>query len=99
MEIASVGPERENLFACGVSCCQNIVYAKTMNGQAPHSDRKSARFREGTTDFRGLVIAHDSSAQAQMMEDYVQALGKNRDLETVLVDASRWGVGITRKMR
>lgn len=47
----------------------------------------------------GLIIAHDSSGQARMMEDYFQALGKNRDLETVLVDASRWGVCITRKMQ
>lgn len=47
----------------------------------------------------GLIIAHDSSGQAQMMEDYFQALRKNRDLETVLVDASRWGVCITRKMQ
>jgi predicted O-methyltransferase YrrM len=47
----------------------------------------------------GLIIAHDSSGQAYMMDDYFKAITENPDLETVLVDASRWGVCITRKMR
>ena len=47
----------------------------------------------------GLIIAHDSSGQAHMMDDYFQAITENPDLETVLVDASKWGMCITRKMR
>lgn len=47
----------------------------------------------------GLIIAHDSSGQAHMMDDYFKAITENPDLETVLVDASRWGMCITRKMR
>lgn len=47
----------------------------------------------------GLIIAHDSSGQAHMMHDYFQAVVSNPDLETVFVDASRWGMCITRKMR
>lgn len=47
----------------------------------------------------GLIFAHDSSGQAYMMHDYFQAIVSNPDLETVFVDASRWGVCITRKMR
>jgi len=47
----------------------------------------------------GLIFAHDSSGQAYMMHDYFQAIASNPDLETVFVDASRWGVCITRKMR
>ena len=65
--------------------------------------------KEGFTDYLkkllplvrpgGLIIAHDSSGQAYMMEDYFKAIAENPDLETVFVDASRWGVCITRKMR
>jgi caffeoyl-CoA O-methyltransferase len=65
--------------------------------------------KEGFTDYLyqllplvrtgGLVIAHDSSGQAHMMEEYFQAIVRNPDLETVFVDASRWGMAITRKMR
>jgi tetraacyldisaccharide-1-P 4'-kinase len=33
------------------------------------------------------------------MDDYFQAIREHRDLETVLVDASRWGMCITRKMQ
>jgi caffeoyl-CoA O-methyltransferase len=47
----------------------------------------------------GLVIAHDSSGQAHMMDDYFKAITENPDLETVLVDASKWGMCVTRKMR
>ncbi len=47
----------------------------------------------------GLIIAHDSSGQADQMQDYFQAVASNPDLETVFVDASRWGMCITRKMR
>lgn len=47
----------------------------------------------------GLIIAHDSSGQADQLDDYFKAIVENRDLETVLVDASRWGMCITRKMR
>ena len=47
----------------------------------------------------GLIFAHDSSGQAHMMEDYFKAIAANPDLESVLVDASRWGVCITRKMQ
>jgi len=65
--------------------------------------------KEGFTDYLnkllplvrsgGLIIAHDSSGQAHMMHDYFQAIVENPDLETVFVDASRWGMCITRKMR
>lgn len=65
--------------------------------------------KEGFTDYLrkllplvrkgGLIIAHDSSGQAHMMDDYFRAITENRDLETVLVDASRWGMCITRKMQ
>lgn len=47
----------------------------------------------------GLIIAHDSSGEAHMMDDYFKAITEHRDLETVFVDASRWGMCITRKMR
>jgi len=47
----------------------------------------------------GLIIAHDSSGQAHMMDEYFKAITENRDLETVLVDASRWGMCISRKMQ
>lgn len=65
--------------------------------------------KEGLTDYLkkllplvrpgGLIIAHDSSGQAYMMEDYFQAIAENPDLESVFVDASRWGMCITRKMQ
>jgi predicted O-methyltransferase YrrM len=65
--------------------------------------------KEGFTDYLkkllplvrrgGLILAHDSSGQAHMMEDYFRAIAENPDLETVLVDPSRWGMCITRKMR
>jgi len=47
----------------------------------------------------GLIIAHDSSGQAHMLDDYFKEITENQDLETVLVDASKWGMCITRKMR
>jgi caffeoyl-CoA O-methyltransferase len=47
----------------------------------------------------GLIIAHDSSGEAHLMDDYFKAITTNPDLETVFVDASRWGMCITRKMR
>jgi predicted O-methyltransferase YrrM len=65
--------------------------------------------KEGFTDYLnrllplvrtgGLIIAHDSSGQAHMMEDYFHMIIGNSDLETVFVDASRWGMAITRKMQ
>lgn len=65
--------------------------------------------KEGFTDYLakllplvrtgGLIIAHDSSGQAHMMDAYFKAITENPDLETVLVDASRWGMCITRKMK
>jgi caffeoyl-CoA O-methyltransferase len=65
--------------------------------------------KEGLTDYLtkllprlrpgGLVIAHDSSGQAHLMHDYFRAIAAHPDLETVFVDASRWGMCITRKMR
>lgn len=65
--------------------------------------------KEGFTDYLakllplvrkgGLIIAHDSSGQAHMMDHYFKAITENQDLETVLVDASRWGMCITRKMQ
>jgi predicted O-methyltransferase YrrM len=65
--------------------------------------------KEGLTDYLtkllprvrvgGLILAHDSSGQAHLMHDYFQALASNPDLETVFVDASRWGLCLTRKMR
>ncbi len=65
--------------------------------------------KEGFTDYLakllplvrkgGLIIAHDSSGQSHMMDDYFRAISENSDLETVLVDASRWGMCITRKMQ
>ena len=47
----------------------------------------------------GLIIAHDSSGEAHKMHDYFRAIRANPDLESVLVDASRWGMCITRKMK
>ncbi len=47
----------------------------------------------------GLIIAHDSSGQAHMMDDYFKAISENQDLENVFIDASKWGMCITRKMR
>jgi predicted O-methyltransferase YrrM len=47
----------------------------------------------------GLIIAHDSSGQAHMMHDYFRTIASNPDLETVFVDAPRWGMAVTRKMR
>ena len=47
----------------------------------------------------GLIIAHDSSGQADRLDDYFKVITKNTDLETVFVDASKWGMCITRKMR
>jgi len=65
--------------------------------------------KEGLTDYLtkllprvrvgGLILAHDSSGQAHMMHDYFRAIAANPDLETVFVDASRWGLCLTRKMR
>lgn len=65
--------------------------------------------KEGFTDYLkkllplvrngGLIIAHDSSGQAHMMHDYFRAVASDPDLETVFVDASRWGMCVTRKMR
>lgn len=65
--------------------------------------------KEGLTDYLtkllprlrpgGLVIAHDSSGQAHLMHDYFRAIAAHPDLETVFVDASRWGMCLTRKMR
>jgi predicted O-methyltransferase YrrM len=65
--------------------------------------------KEGFTDYLtkllprlrpgGLILAHDSSGQAHLMHDYFQAIAAHPDLETVFVDASRWGLCITRKMR
>ncbi len=47
----------------------------------------------------GLIIAHDSSGEAHKMTDYFKAIAAHPDLESVMVDASRWGMCITRKMR
>ncbi len=47
----------------------------------------------------GLIFAHDSTGHAHLMDDYFKAIAENPDLETVFVDASHWGVCITRKMR
>lgn len=47
----------------------------------------------------GLIIAHDSSGEAHKMHDYFRAIASNPNLESVLVDASRWGMCITRKMK
>jgi caffeoyl-CoA O-methyltransferase len=47
----------------------------------------------------GLIIAHDATGHAHLMGDYYKAITSNPDLETVFVDASRWGIAITRKMR
>jgi len=65
--------------------------------------------KEGFTDYLakllprvrtgGLIIAHDSSGQAHMMDEYFKAIAEHPDLETVLVDASRWGMCVTRKMQ
>jgi len=65
--------------------------------------------KEGFTDYLkkllplvrsgGLIIAHDSTGHADQMPDYFQAIASNADLETVFVDASHWGMCITRKMR
>lgn len=65
--------------------------------------------KEGFTDYLktllplvrtgGLIIAHDSSGHAHLLEQYFQAVVENPDLETSFVNASRWGMCITRKMR
>ena len=34
-----------------------------------------------------------------MMDDYFRAIAENPDLETVFVDASRWGMCLSRKMQ
>jgi len=47
----------------------------------------------------GLIIAHDSSGEAHKMHDYFEAIAAHPDLDSVMVDASRWGMCITRKMR
>ncbi len=47
----------------------------------------------------GLIIAHDSSGEAHKTPDYFEAIAAHPDLESVMVDASRWGMSITRKMR
>lgn len=47
----------------------------------------------------GLIIAHDSSGEAHKMHDYFEAIAAHPDLESVMVDASRWGMCITRKMK
>jgi len=47
----------------------------------------------------GLILAHDSSGQAHMMEEYFKAIAENPNLETVFADASYWGMAITRKRR
>ena len=47
----------------------------------------------------GLIIAHDSSVHAHMMDGYFKAITENRNLETVFVDPGRWGMCITRKMQ
>lgn len=47
----------------------------------------------------GLVIAHDSSGEAHKMHDYFKTIAAHPDLESVMVDPSRWGMCITRKMR
>jgi len=63
-------------------------------GFCDYLEKLLPRIRNG-----GLIIAHDSSGQAHMMDEYFKAITTNRDLETVLVDASRWGMCITRKMQ
>lgn len=47
----------------------------------------------------GLIIAHDSSGQADQLKDYFKMINEDPDLETVMVDPSRWGMCITRKMK
>jgi predicted O-methyltransferase YrrM len=47
----------------------------------------------------GLIIAHDSSGLARQMQGYFETIVSDPDLETVFVDASSWGMCITRKMR
>jgi predicted O-methyltransferase YrrM len=63
-------------------------------GFCDYLERLLPRVRKG-----GLIIAHDSSGQAHMMDEYFKAITENQDLETVLVDASRWGMCISRKMQ
>ena len=65
--------------------------------------------KEGFTDYLdqllplvrigGLIIGHDASGQAHMMHDYFQAIASNPDLESVFVDASPWGMVVSRKMQ
>ncbi len=47
----------------------------------------------------GLILAHDSTGQALLMEDYIGMINANPELETVFVDASPWGMAITLKRR
>jgi len=65
--------------------------------------------KEGFTDYLkqllplvrtgGLIIAHDSSGESHKMGDYFKAIAANRDLESVFIDPSPWGMVISRKMR
>ena len=65
--------------------------------------------KEGFTDYLkqllplvrtgGLIIAHDSSGESHKMGAYFKAIAANPDLETVFIDASPWGMVISRKMR
>ena len=67
-----------------------------LSGNASIEDEESGTDGEYAS---GGTETHDSSGQAHMMDDYFKAITENPDLETVLVDASRWGMCITRKMR
>ena len=67
---------------------------KVEKGLTDYLTKLLPRLRTG-----GLIVAHDSSGQAHLMHDFFRAIVSNPDLETVFVDASRWGMCITRKMR
>lgn len=47
----------------------------------------------------GLILGHDTSTHAHLMEDYFHALVEHPDLATVFVDASRCGMSLSRKTR
>lgn len=104
---------KENFKRAGVEHLVTLIegdaHEKISNLKGPIDVLLLDAEKEGFTDYLekllplvrkgGLIIGHDSSGQAYMMDDYFKAIIENPDLETVFVDASRWGMCITRKMR
>lgn len=47
----------------------------------------------------GLILAHNTTNQGDQMKDYVEAITTNPDLETVFLQATDRGMGLTMKKR